>query len=152
MEDKKNSKETNLLKLDANSPYYRICPACSKPHMVKNKGRDYCSNKCYQDFYNSTQRIIKKQEPSKSQEEFNKDVTKEMLASNKNILDSLPIESEGTHYKIQELLATGFIFCAYTYRYPFNQQLNILCTEYGEYETFLVKPDVILIHKKNNIK
>ncbi|MBL0031605.1 MAG: hypothetical protein IPP27_05255 [Bacteroidetes bacterium] len=134
--------------MDANSPYYRICPACSKPHMVKNKGREYCSDKCYQDFYNATQRIIKRPGISNIQEEFNIEATEEMLICNKKLLDSLTIEPDGSQYKIHVLLEAGFNFSAYTYRYPLNKQLNILSTEYGDYETFLVKPDVILIHKK----
>lgn len=148
MEDKKSSKYNSNLKLDESSPYYRICPACSKPHMVKNKGRDYCSDKCYQDFYNATHRVVKKQQTLPVQEEYNKDATKDLLESNKKILDFLMLEPNGTLYHIQELLEVGFNFLAYTYRFPFNSQLNIQCVEYGEYETFLVKPDVILIHKK----
>ncbi|MFZ7116394.1 MAG: hypothetical protein ACO1G9_13520 [Bacteroidota bacterium] len=148
MEDKKSNKDSNNLKLDANSPYYRICPACSRPHMVKNKGRDYCSNKCYQDFYNATHRVVKKQHIQLMQEEYNKDATEDHLESNKKILDSLMLEPEGTLYQIQEFQEAGFHFLAYTYRYPFNAHLNIQCVEYGEYQSFLVKPDVILIHKK----
>lgn len=82
------------------------------------------------------------------QQEYNKDATKELLEANKKILDSLMLKPEGNHYQIQELQKFGFNFCAYSYRFPFNSHLNIQCVEYGEYQTFLIKPDVILIHKK----
>lgn len=148
MDDKKFSKDSRQIKLDPDSPNYRVCPACKKPHMVYNKGRDYCSNKCYQDFYNATHRVVKKQQTHLMQQEYNKDATKELLEANKKILDSLMLKPEGNHYQIQELQKFGFNFCAYSYRFPFNSHLNIQCVEYGEYQTFLIKPDVILIHKK----
>ena len=49
----------SLLTLDPKSEFYRICPGCGKAHMVKNRGRDYCSEKCYQDHYNDFNRKIK---------------------------------------------------------------------------------------------
>lgn len=152
------SKPTNPI--DPGSPYYRICPHCKKPHMVHNKGRDYCSDKCYQDFYNLTRKFKK---PSSSyppilnetekqlrnyQEDPKKEIPLNALETNQKILESLLIDKDGTAYKITELESAGFEFFAYTFRYPLNSDQNIYCLEYGKYEAFLIEPDALLLHPK----
>ncbi len=60
-------KTENLL--NQNSDRYRICPhpECRKPHLVKNRGRDYCSDKCADDHYNLLRRLKKQTEQFKVQ-------------------------------------------------------------------------------------
>ncbi len=146
--------------LDENSPYYRICPHCRNPHMVHNKGRDYCSEKCYQDFYNLTRKLKKAanqygraateihKQLNKYQEHPKKELPDDASERNQQILSALLLDEDGSHYKIQELSNAGFEFFAYTYRYPLNAELNIYGLEYGPYVAFLVEPDTLLIHYK----
>ena len=146
--------------LDENSPYYRICPLCRKPHMVHNKGRDYCSDKCYHDFYNQTRKLKKistqyGQQFSETQKQLNnyqehpkKELAPDAFEKNQNILSALRLDENGTLYKIQELENAGFEFYAYSYRYPLNTDLNIYGLEYGSYVAFLTEPDSLLIHHK----
>lgn len=50
---------TTSLELDPLSDRYRVCPNCSKPHMVRNKGRDFCSDRCADQHYNTRRRLMK---------------------------------------------------------------------------------------------
>lgn len=146
--------------IDPESPYYRICPHCKKPHMVHNKGRDYCSAKCYQDFYNLTRKFKKPSSPyppiinetekqlRNYQEDPKKEIPLDAHETNQKILSSLAIDKDGTPFKINELASAGFQFFAYNFRYPLNIDQNIYCLEYGQYEAFLIEPDALLIHPK----
>lgn len=128
--------------------------------MVHNKGRDYCSAKCYNDFYNQIRKHMKiadqygqPQSEMKQQLNHKAEFSKEDLVSNayeKNlkILASLSIDEGGTKYNVQELNHAGFEFSAYSYRYPVNSDLNIYGIEYGPYVAFLIEQDTLLIHYK----
>lgn len=154
-------KQPNLT-LDPNSPFYRICPSCDSPHMVHNKGRDYCSDKCYQDFYNATRRIkrvapmyapphvesINASDISFREIQY-KSIDPIALRKNIRILESLALHPNGTKYRVHSLEQAGFDFNAHSYRYPISSERNIYCIEYGKFETLLVEPDTILIHIKN---
>lgn len=54
---------TASLELDPLSDRYRVCPYCRKPHMVRNKGRDFCSDRCADQHYNARRRLMKQAEP-----------------------------------------------------------------------------------------
>lgn len=150
--------------LDKNSLYYRICPHCRKPHMVHNKSRDYCSDKCYNDFYSQIRKHMKiadyyskphseMQQQLNHKEEYPKeDLVFNAYENNLKILASLSIDEEGTRYNVQELNNAGFEFNAYSYRYQINSDLNIYGIEYGPYVIFLDQPDTLLIHLKKTIK
>jgi hypothetical protein len=132
--------------------------------MVKNKGRDYCSNKCYQDFYNLTRKFKKpgiQNNPAVNEtekllnnypEDPKKEIAFDAFEKNQKILSSLIIDDKGTPYKIQELENAGFEFYAYTFRYPLNSDLNIYCLEYGPFEAFLIAQDALLIHHKQTTR
>ena len=147
---------------DPTSPYYRICPSCHTGHMVRNKSRDYCSDKCYQDFYNQTRRIKRvalmyappyvDTNPIQTEtyrEAQHKSIDPNFLQKNIGILEQLSIEGDGTKFKVHNLAEAGFEFSAHSYRYPISIERNIYCIEYGQFETLLVEPDTILIHIKN---
>lgn len=152
------------MRLDENSQYYRICPHCRMPHMVHNKSRDYCSDKCYDDFYNQIRKHKKiasqyGQPHTEMQQQLNhcKEYPKENLMfngyeNNLKILASLSIDEGGTRYKVQELHNRGFEFNAYSHRYQIKSDLNIYGIEYGPYVIFLDQPDTLLIHLKKTIK
>lgn len=61
MKQKIEPKATNLIEqnLDPLSDRYRICPhpQCKKPHMITNRGRDYCCDKHADDHYNLLRRL-----------------------------------------------------------------------------------------------
>lgn len=144
--------------LDPGSSYYRICPSCHSPHMVHNRGRDYCSDKCYQDFYNATRRIKRiaplyappRLDNYPSFREVKDNVIDfSALAKNISILKSLSLESGETKAKLNDLEDAGFRFKAYSYRYPISIERNIYCVEYGNFQTLLLEADTILIHIKN---
>lgn len=50
---------TVFLELDPLSDRYPVCPNCRKLHMVRNKGRDFCRDKCANQHYNARRRLGK---------------------------------------------------------------------------------------------
>jgi len=56
-----NNEIVDIAPLDPLSDRYRVCPhpQCGKAHMVNNRGKDYCSNKCANDHYNMLRRLKK---------------------------------------------------------------------------------------------
>lgn len=55
--------ELHTIELDPLSDRYRVCPNCGSPHMVKNRGRDFCSDRCADQHYNAHRRLMKQAEP-----------------------------------------------------------------------------------------
>lgn len=60
-----NSAITVEPELDPLSDRYRVCPNCGSPHMVRNKGRDFCSDRCADQHYNARRRLMKQAEPKR---------------------------------------------------------------------------------------
>jgi hypothetical protein len=60
---KKNQLPDAEVVLDPLSDRYRVCPNCETPHMVRNKGRDFCSDRCADQHYNARRRLMKQAAP-----------------------------------------------------------------------------------------
>lgn len=56
-----NFKQTkkSVFKLDRKSDRFRICPQCKVEHMITHRGRDFCSDKCGDDYNNENKRLQK---------------------------------------------------------------------------------------------
>lgn len=57
-----NQAKKSALKLDSRPDRFRICPQCNKKHMVFHRGRDFCSDKCCDDYNNQRKRLLKQSE------------------------------------------------------------------------------------------
>jgi endogenous inhibitor of DNA gyrase (YacG/DUF329 family) len=143
------------MELDPNSNFYRICPGCNKSHMVTNRGRDYCSEKCYQDHYNSYRKRIKAMDQASFQKNMIKNfVTPErlddsqVLKKNIHILRNLLNESSESSFSVQQLDSLGFNFYGFSYHAPRQDNPKSFCIEYGPYETFLVTNESVFVRQK----
>lgn len=155
----KNEKTALKIELNPASPYYRICPnsACRKPHMVTNRGRDYCSNECADKDYNQKRRLKKMAERILFKEEPGQIVplvkTEEELKLEKNIsiLDSFIIPPKGIYLKKYVLSKKGFAFntCTNKYNYVKDDVIveDLFWIQYGPYLTFSDTYKTILIKK-----
>jgi hypothetical protein len=136
----------SLLSLDPKSTFYRICPGCGKAHMVKNRGRDYCSDKCYQDYYNQFKRKIRSlkldedvenkiPENQKYQPPIRNENPK-LLNQNIQILEKILSGESEKDVDLFELEAKGFNFFAFSFHYPIDETRNNSCMEFGPFETY----------------
>lgn len=57
----KQEKKSALI-LDRKSDRFKICPKCHVEHMVAHRGRDFCSDKCCDDYNNEKKRLLKQSE------------------------------------------------------------------------------------------
>jgi hypothetical protein len=162
------------VELDSTSDRYRICPhpGCKKPHMVSNRGKDYCSNKCADDHYNMLRRLKKQaqraeaarfltiREPalfmesepvpsSVPQAEVAPSMALSGLEKNINILSALDLDSvHGSVFTYDALVGNGFDFGAYSassknFNIPEQHFSNYLT--YGAYRIYRVTADGFLI-------
>ena len=148
-------------KINQQSTYFRICPFCGKAHMVKNRGRDYCTDKCADDHYNLLRRLKSQHEGmigaikvensvSNIYAPPKRNVDPEALKKNIEILSHLTKGQDSANISIESIISLGWEGTAYSYHYPFNQSLNIFCVEYGPYETLFINPNTIYVHLKSN--
>jgi hypothetical protein len=162
----------NHLKLDVNSPFYRVCPypPCSKAFMTSN-GRIYDSDKCADDHYNYYRKLKKltgkneKEEPEEEvsitldlepisppkeqPEPTSCEPNEEIIKRNIEIFSRLTIDQgDGSIYNIHQLESLGVDFNHYSYSFPLCNTTNSYCVLFGDYETFLVTPTQVLIYFK----
>ena len=161
-------KQQNLTIMDPHSPYYRICPGCSVPHMVEHRGRDYCSNKCADNYYNWVKRNFRQAERIIADKGYITQESNEAALSlsqqvdpgkvyfenefNKNVffLENLKISDKDARYSLIYFLKNHFNFSVYSARQPVN---NITENEQcfyiviKNYSIFLLKENEILIQK-----
>lgn len=166
-------KKRNHLKLDVNSPYYRVClyPRCSEPFMTTS-GRIYCCDKCADDHYNEN-RKLKKLKLGRRMNEFDDDepviipitpgvppsektepapafeINPEQVEKNIEVFSRLTIDKKnGTIYSISFLEELKVDLRHYTYFYPLCNVKNGFCVMFGNFLTFLVSPLEVLIYYK----
>ncbi len=158
--------------LDPLSDRYRICPNpnCKKPHMVKNTGRDYCSDNCADRHYNFLRKYRKQAETEKEKQAETEKFTNEALqlkvvdfktdpdwlkAYNKNIelFSGLHLDpSKGTKYPLDHIVSLGVNLYVHTA----NGTLHNIDDKYGckylvigDYKLFLIDHNTILIYYNN---
>ena len=150
----------SFMDLDPESSFYRICPRCGKAHMVNNRGRDYCSEKCYQDHYNNFRKKLRdfklfdtESMENKSQSTYTPPKpNKDMEAQNRNIQIFKELLDNGSkaYLSIYELDRIGFDFFAFSYHYPLDEKQLSFCIEYGPLKTILTNPSTILVTQFEN--
>jgi hypothetical protein len=169
-----NAPEQDIL--DPLSDRYRVCPNCKTPHMVRNRGRDFCSDRCADQHYNARRRLLKQAEPKTILEqnplpippmEENMSVTVQSkiestqpevtdYQKNLQILNSVTIKPEvGTVYHIDDLIRAGFNFDAFSGRgilHNIDPKLNCHFVQYGTYRLYRVDYSHVLIHRNEPLK
>jgi hypothetical protein len=143
--------------LDPNRDRYRICPywECRKPFMTKHRSRDFCSQKCHDDYHNQQKRLLKYgDEISKDNQHdlVNTQASENLnvLENNISILNELPLEEDGSFFDISELINIGFDFTVFTFRYKLPNTMDSFFMLYGPYQIYLTEPNKILIYLKQN--
>jgi hypothetical protein len=161
--------ETHQGELDPLSMYYRICPYCKRPHMVKNRGRDFCSDRCADTYYNVHRRDLKQAEKIIAEKGMVTDVNSKQpivieeskidygenlnyrFTHNINLLNSLSIDlNKGTIYHIPDLVRMNFDFSIYEARNPlFNTGLENQCfyLTFKNFRMYLLEINKVLIFK-----
>lgn len=163
-------KETtkSVFKLDPKSDRYRVCPQCGKGHMVRHRSRDFCSDKCCDDYNNQNKRLLKHtqiqiptpEEPvintirftetAKPQSHQSHGEALTDLQKNTIILDKLKIDlKEGSCFYLRDIIKLGLNFNACSserlYNMPPGHQANCLIS--GNYRIYLLDNEMILIAK-----
>jgi hypothetical protein len=159
--------------LDPLSDRYRICPnpSCRKPHMVRNKGRDYCCDKCADEHYNLNReyRNLYKAEKEIEIETENAVIKSEnqkvvnwkpdpdwLTAHNKTIevFNSLTIDPvKGTKYNLDHLVSLGANLLTYSAignLHNIDEKYACKSLVFDDYRLFLIDYNVILIYYYNN--
>jgi hypothetical protein len=159
------------LAIDPTSDRYRICPYCKTPHMVKNKGRDYCDDKCADAHYNYLRKYRnlgeidkeKKLGTDKKMQELENQLIpgnspdpkkwEEAFEKNIKILNELLIDAvKGSKFKLDYLKNLGFEFWAHTTRAPLyntEKETDAHLLIYADYQIYQLDYNVILIYHKN---
>ncbi len=162
-----------VMDLDPLSDRYRVCPNCKIPHMVRNRGRDFCSDRCSDQHYNANRRLMKQAEPkgnsevvaqtqneasappgsatSLTEDTSSKVVVHQMSAYDRNIwiLDAQNIHPQnGTTYSIDDLVKIGFVFEACAGRgilHSIDPKLNCHFLQYGKYRVYRIDFTIVLV-------
>lgn len=164
--------------LDPLSDRYRVCPNCGTPHMVRNKGRDFCSDRCADQHYNARRRLMKQAEPKANIEsappptQAPESIERVAVAiaptveptqpqvtdyeQNLKILEAITVHPEaGTVYHIDDLTKAGFNYDACSGRgtlHNIDPKLNCHFVQYGKYRIYRVDFSHVLIHKYKHLK
>jgi hypothetical protein len=175
MKKEKNKKGLELIEenLDPLSDRYRICPnpSCKKPHMVKNRGRDYCSDKCADDHYNL---IRKYREQFETDREKKVEAERSIIAAeqqkavymkpdpewqkihenNIEIFSSLTIDPvKGTKYLLNYLLSLGVNLFTHTAKaklHNIDEKYGVHYLIFGDFKLYLIDYNVVLIYYNHN--
>ena len=137
--------------LDQTSDRYRICPSCKCAHMVANRGRDFCSDKCADTYYNTHRRFRKQAIEILTPELQSITDNESVLQTNYSLLNDLPVDPvNGTRYPIIYLLNIGFNFSYFTernelYNTPVEQQCFSISIY--SYRIYLLNITEVLISK-----
>lgn len=122
----------SIYKLDRSSNRFRICPNCQKEHMVKHLGKDFCCDKCADDYYNQNRRLKKQAEEMLAQ--AGQDTTavytnggqlenfqetdpdwNDKMRTNLSVLNALALDDKhGSVFSIDDLFSLGFCFTCYS--------------------------------------
>lgn len=160
--------------LDPLSDRYRVCPNCQTPHMVRNKGRDFCSDRCADQHYNARRRLMKQAEPKHP--EVTPTLTAPLNSNDESaaltvasaqepvlversrceqILDDFKVPHGGALIPLQRLIEKGFDFDKYTSRTALNssadERVHYKLT-YGIYSLHRLDPQNILVAIIDNSK
>lgn len=168
----------SVYKLNPLSDRFRVCPQCGEQHMVTHRSRDFCSDKCCDDYNNQKKRLAKQAEilvpqleilipencqptiqvshPPINGNEANTDSTvkqeKTDLERNFEILNLLTIDTvEGTHFYIEDLVTKGFNFYAYSEKetlFNIPEPYESYCLKVESFLIFLIENNKVLIIKK----
>lgn len=167
--------------LDPLSDRYRVCPNCSIPHMVRNRGRDFCSDRCADQHYNTRRRLLKQADPKNNAVMVADDIivpeasaeeiaqpeiivaiepiqvnSESTYGKNIRILNSMQILfPDGTTYPIEDLTKSGFDFNTYTDRgvlHNIDPELNCHFLQYEMYRIYRVDVSHVLIAKVEPLK
>lgn len=163
----------NHLKLDVNSPFYRVClyRACETPFMSTNPKQVYHDPKCADDDYNLSRRL-KNMKIERRREEFDdepiildampgtpppekpesvvaNEINEDIVKKNIELFSRLSIDKkDGTIFGISFIEDLGVDLRHYSYFYPLCNLKNGFCLMFGNFLTFLVSPLEILIYYK----
>jgi endogenous inhibitor of DNA gyrase (YacG/DUF329 family) len=159
----------NLGQLDPTSTYYRICPECSKQHMVTHRGRDFCSDRCADNWYNRRRKLEKQVAVTKVEkggfinelhpvqnahsghnDESAQDSEMQRQA-NLDYLNSLVLDPfTGSEFDLDELINNNFDFSLFNYRFLLHNtnSKSCYCLTYGRFRIFLIARNKILITTK----
>ena len=148
----------------------RICPNCGREHWVNNRARNFCSKKCYDNYYNDHLRnkietrgqfefggkTFELGPESYSIEDKSNDETGQTTQRSKNllILRSLLVDpNDGTIHRMEDLELSGYSFNVYDSRVPFENQVtgkNCFYTIIGEYKICAITYSTISISINKN--
>ncbi len=158
------------------SDRYRVCPNCKRPHMVRNKGRDYCSDKCADRHYNYLREYKKLGERTHQNKVSNLEVNSEtdtmqdivhkeeinsehllnqqkVLEKNLEVLNTLQIDPvKGSKFTLSQLINLGFDFSSYTAKaklHNINDKYGSHYLVFGDFKIYLLDHNVALIYYNN---
>jgi ribosomal protein S27AE len=99
--------------LDKTSEYYRICPYCKEEFMADHMSREYCNDKCGDNFNNRKKRLVKringKLDSSSPTTTHSTIGFEEKIQSNINILNQFKIDKEnGIDLPLETLDELGY--------------------------------------------
>lgn len=166
-----NFSQRSVYKLDRKSDRFRICPQCGLEHMVIHRGRDFCSDKCCDDYNNGIKRLQRHaqitepeiEEISALEEQIECESSGQELTltptelstdieGNLAILGELTLDTKkGSHFYLQDLLEKGFNFPAYSDRVklhnidPEHQSHYLM---FGKYRIYSIDNGKVLIVKE----
>lgn len=162
------------LALDPLSDRYRVCrnPECRTPFMAKNRGRDYCCDKCADTHYNFMREYIKLNNYGAGKivrEEENKTLPPIAQAlpnykpdhewqtafnNNLKILNDLSLDPiMGSKFNIDAMVGLGFNFFIHSSRvvlHNIEAKYNAHYLIIGDFRIYFTERNTVLIYCKTN--
>lgn len=139
-----------LFKLNPQHERYRECKECKKPFMTDHLSREFCGDKCKQEFNN---RLGREREKSRQQvilvEKLEENAYHQKLAANIQLFDSLNIPPDGRVYHFESLVAAGAYFPAFSEKVRNLTPFESYSFYYGPYLLSHIENNQLLIIKTN---
>ncbi|UPT68610.1 MAG: hypothetical protein M0D57_08315 [Sphingobacteriales bacterium JAD_PAG50586_3] len=161
----RNVIKKSSFKLNPLSDRYRICPNCKKGHMITHGKRDFCSDKCNDDYNNRLKKDLRLLIQSEEHQVQPNDVIEKIvepmaeikpqnqkLRDNIAIIDSYEIEPNGySIVEMQDLEDAGYDFDVYSglFRlYNIPKKYIAFFTVLGRYRFYRLEDTTFIIFKK----
>lgn len=174
METKKKITKLDVereIELDPTSDRYRICPLprCRKPHMVSNRGRDYCCDEHADEHYNMIRKYIKLNYNNTTNKTIDVSIASHQTAQpipnckpdqewqtafekNMTILNELNLDpKKGTKFNIDFLVGLGFNFFVHSSRvvlHNIDSKYNTCHLILGDFLIYFSERNTVLIYCK----
>jgi ribosomal protein S27AE len=154
-------KPKSLYKMDPESDRFRVCPNCGSEFMTEHRSREFCNDKCTDEFHNRKKRdahlhgmeadessLVSVVDPPKNPSAG--------LVNNIKILDALPIDKEeGSVFHVEQLDQLGLNLNYFSGRgelYNINPELGCHFLQVGYYRLYRLSFSEFLIIKQENLQ